>query len=319
MQRLLILFLAFLMFSPLSLALIPSTALAQIVAPTPYPRLERPLDEAYQPTQPDPSPQIASPIITGPAQPLTLVARISETGPIISQGLVWRIFEAEPDENGNMILLKKSEQAIAKLSIDQGNYIIHASYGRAQASETINVGKEPTNKTLILNSGALRLNAAITGDISIRSSLLKFDISTSSLDPNERVLIAKDIKPNKIINLNAGNYFVVSYFGETNATVSADIKVEPGQITDATLFHRAGLVSFKLVSEAGGREIADVDWTIKNADNKIIHSSINAFPSAILSEGDYVVIAKRGQNVYNRDFSVIPGPAREIELLISVY
>jgi hypothetical protein len=35
-----------------------------------------------------------------------------------------------------------------------------------------------------------------------------------------------------------------------------DLRVEPGQLTDATLYHRAAQMSFKLVSEAGGEAIA---------------------------------------------------------------
>ena len=54
---------------------------------------------------------------------------------------------------------------------------------------------------------------------------------------------------------------VISYFGAVNATVRADLRVEPGKLTEATLYHKAAQISFRLVSEAGGEAIADVDWT----------------------------------------------------------
>jgi len=104
-----------------------------------------------------------------------------------------------------------------------------------------------------------------------------------------------------------------------NAVVRADLRVEPGQLTDATLYHKAAQVSFKLVSEAGGEAIADIDWTVKTADGQTVFTNIGAFPSTVLAEGDYLVLAKRGEQVYNREFQVQPGPAREIEVLTTVY
>ncbi len=154
-------------------------AIAQTIAPVPYPPINRSINTNEQisiPTTPPPSTTQTNSTISDKEQPLTLIARISETGSVINDGVTWRIFEAEPAENGEMILLEKSENSIASFSLLSGDYIIHASYGRAQASETINVGEGGTKKTLILNSGALRLNAAISGDLPIRYSMQKFDI-----------------------------------------------------------------------------------------------------------------------------------------------
>ena len=295
-------------------ALAQTSLVAQNTAPIPFPRPNR--NNLQTTTTPTPATIVNTNI--NKEQSLTLNARISQDGSILSRGVVWRIFNAEPKKNGEMVLLNKSETSPAQFLLKSGDYIVHASYGYAQVSETINVS-ENTQKTIILNSGALRLNAAIVGDIPISSSEMKFDVSTAALSEEDRVIVARDVKPNSMINLNAGNYNVISKFGNINARVSADLKVEPGQITDATLYHRAGRVSFKLVSEAGGRAIPDVDWEIKTVEGKTIFTSMSAFPSTILSEGDYSIIAKRGQNIYNRDFSVQPGPAREIEVSISVY
>jgi hypothetical protein len=102
--------------------------------------------------------------------------------------------------------------------------------------------------------------------------------------------------------------------------VRADLRVEPGQLTDATLYHRAAQVSFKLVSEAGGEAIADIDWTVKTADGaSTVFTNTGAFPSTVLQEGDYLVFAKRGETVFNREFEVQPGQPREIEVLTTVY
>jgi hypothetical protein len=39
----------------------------------------------------------------------------------------------------------------------------------------------------------------------------------------------------------------------------------------------------------------------------------------VLQEGDYLVFAKRGDKVYNRQFEVQPGQPKEIEVLTTVY
>jgi hypothetical protein len=39
----------------------------------------------------------------------------------------------------------------------------------------------------------------------------------------------------------------------------------------------------------------------------------------VLQEGDYLVLAKRGETVFNREFEVQPGQPREVEVLTSVY
>jgi hypothetical protein len=259
-------------------------------------------------------------ILTGPPQPVTLSAKISEESPIIPDGLVWRIFDAKADDSGQLALLAKSENPVAVFDLKPGDYVIHVAYGRSQASDTVRI--EPaasTNRTIVLDSGALRLNAAITGDIPIPPTDLDFEIFTAGEGPQDGALVAGSVTPGDIVHLNAGVYNVVSRFGTVNAEVRADLRVDPGQITDATLYHRAGKVSFKLVSEIGGEAIADVDWTVKTADGVVVYKTFGAFPATILAEGDYVVLAKQGANVYNREFQVKSAPAREIEVLTEVY
>ena len=73
------------------------------------------------------------------------------------------------------------------------------------------------------------------------------------------------------------------------------------------------------MSEEGGEAIADVEWTIQTTDGETIFSDIGAFPATVLAEGDYLALAKLGDNVYNREFEVTPGSPREVEIMTSVY
>ena len=252
--------------------------------------------------------------VTDP-QPVTLSALITDGGGTIEQGLTWRIFETKPDTNGQLGLAAKSDDAVAKVKLAPGNYVVHVAYGRAQASDTLTVTEGQNDKSVVLDVGGLRLNAAINGDVAIPINLLHFDVFTAGQSDADRALVAQDLGANDIITVNAGTYHIVSYFGDVNAVVRADLRVEAGQMTDATLYHRAAQTSFKLVSEAGGEAIADVDWTVKTADGTSVFTNTGAFPSTVLQEGDYLVFAKRGDKVYNKAFQVQPGQPQEIEVL----
>lgn len=254
---------------------------------------------------------------TADPQPVTLRATIADGGRVISEGLVWRIFKA--DANGGIDLAKEVDSATAQIELPVGEYAVHVAYGRAQASDTITVAEGENEKSVVLEAGGLRLNAAVIGDVPIPINQLRFDVFTAGTSAADRELVAQGLGANDVVTVNAGTYHIVSYFGTVNAVVRADLRVEPGLMTDATIYHRAAQVSLKLVSEAGGEAIADVDWTVKAADGSTIFTETGAFPSTVLQEGDYVVLAKRGEQVYNRDFQIQPGQPREVEVLTTVY
>ena len=301
--------------APLHMA--PALAQSDTAEMPPMPR-PRPLGLPAQTTTPAASQATeAIAAVTSVPQAVTLTAHITPEGAPIPDGLVWRIFEGTAAGNGEMALMAKSDKGVAEVELPPGEYVVHVAYGRAQTSEPMSVVPGPNAFDFVLNAGALRLNSSVTGDIPIPASMLTFDIFTG--EDATRVMVAERLLPNEIVTLNAGTYHIVSHFGSVNAVVRADLRVEPGQLTDATLYHHASQVAFKLVSEAGGEAIADVEWTVKTAEGETIFSDLGAFPSTVLAEGDYLVFAKQGEQVFNREFQVSPGSAREIEVLTSVY
>lgn len=287
------------------------------IPPLPRPRPDRDAQPGVLPAgQTTAADAIAA--VSSVPQPVTLTARITPDGAPIPDGLVWRIFENVPGDDGEMALMAKADSGTAELELPPGEYLVHVAYGQAQLSEPLTVAPGTNAHEVILDAGALRLNSAVTGDIPISPALLHFDIFTAG-DEGERALIADNLPPNEIVTLNAGTYHIVSRFGAINAVVRADLRVEPGQLTDATLYHHAAEISFKLVSEEAGEAIADVEWTVKTADGATVFSERGAFPSTVLSEGEYLVLAKLGDQVFNREVQVQPGSPREIEVLTAVY
>ncbi|HTM78673.1 MAG TPA: hypothetical protein VL133_13715, partial [Devosia sp.] len=312
-----------LLLAPLAPTVLLSPAIAQEATgempPLPRPRPARDATPpAATPTDPQtPATQAISALTSAP-QAVSLSARITEDGSVIPEGLVWRIFDTKPDAKGELALVAKSDEATASLQLPPGEYVVHVAYGRAQASDTLTVGEGATEKSFVIGAGALRLNSAVTGDIAIPANLLKFDIFTAGTETS-RTAVAEGLLPNEIITLNAGTYHIVSHFGSVNAVVRADLRVEPGQLTDATLYQKASQVSFKLTSEDGGEAIADVEWTVKTTDGTTVFSDLGAFPATVLAEGEYLVLAKQGETVFNRQFEVQAGAAKEIEVLTTAH
>ena len=181
----------------------------------------------------------------------------------------------------------------------------------------LSVATGANDKSFMLEAGALRLNSAVTGDIAIPPGLLKFDIFTAG-DEADRTMVAEGLLPNDIVTLNAGTYHIVSYFGDDQRRGPRRPARRAGPVDRRhALSPRQRRSSFKLVSEEGGEAIADVEWTVKTADGATVFSDLGAFPSTVLAEGDYLVLAKQGEQVFNREFQVQAGSPREIEVLTS--
>ena len=92
-----------------------------------------------------------------------------------------------------------------------------------------------------------------------------YDIYSDERDQyGQRTKVMSAVRPGVVLRLNAGIYNIVGTYGDANAVVRADVTVEAGKLTEATLVHAAAKVTFKLVARAGGDAIADTQWTIAN-------------------------------------------------------
>ena len=124
------------------------------------------------------------------------------------------------------------------------------------------------------------------------------------------------VKPDVVIRLNAGIYRIVSTYGDANAQVEADVTVEAGKLSEATVSHSAARVTFKLVAREGGEALPDTQWTVQTADGEVVKRSVGALPTHIIAPGSYTVIAKSGTRAFKRDFTVADGEATQVEVLM---
>jgi hypothetical protein len=244
---------------------------------------------------------------------LFLSAAFAGDGKPIRSGVVWRIYD-DRGESEQPSLLTRSTSATPNLAIPPGNYIVHASYGFAGASKRITVQAGNTSERLTISAGALKLGGVVS-DTPIPAQAVSFAVYVPIGSNSEGRLVVPKAQAGQVIRLPEGTYHVVSTYGDANAIMRADLKVETGRVTEATLNHRAATVTLKLVAAEGAEAFAGTAFSVLTPGGDIIREAIGAFPSVTLAEGDYVLIARHEGQVYTREFKVESGANRDIEIV----
>jgi hypothetical protein len=262
------------------------------------------------------SPKGEAPLALSGGGAITLSAQLTDKGADITRGIVWRVFKPETASDGKLPMVASAHGGSAVFQLEPGSYLVHASYGRAGATKRITVGKDARRESLVLDAGGLKLDAVLSGGVRIPPKKLRFSIYEGTAEANgDRALIIPDVEPNSVVRLNAGVYHVVSTYGAVNAVIRSDIRVEAGKLTEATVEHRAAEETMKLVRETGGEAIADTSWSLLNESGDPIKEAVGAFASMVLAEGQYTIIAKNRDRIYQKDFTVVAGQNQEIEVL----
>ncbi len=255
-------------------------------------------------------------LTTSALSEIMLTAQLTDKGRDISRGLVWRVFLPEAGPDGKLPLVASAHGGSNLFKLPPGSYLVHAAYGLAGATKRITVDQKAKRENLVLDAGGLKLDAMLSGGVSIPSIKLKFSIfEGDSANDSERALIISNVAPNSVVRLNAGTYHIVSNY--SGVDIGSDIRVEAGKLTEAMVEHRAADVTFKLVREAGGEAIADTSWSVLTESGDPLREAVGAFASMALSEGEYTIIAKNRDRIYQRDFTVVAGHNQDVEVIVS--
>jgi hypothetical protein len=254
--------------------------------------------------------------VGGPQQAsLALVARLGRDVPTqITNGLVWRVFPARPDVTGVFRAIKEDKTASPVVTLPPGDYIVHVSFGLVSVAKMVHL-KDTTREVFELPAGGVKLEGRV-GDVKIPASEITFDIfKGSQFEPGVKPPLAQGVLTGDVVVVPEGNYHIVSNYGDTNAVVRSDIRVQTGKLTDVTVSHRAALITLKLVGEHGGEAIANTNWSIITPGGDVIKESTGVFPRVVLAEGDYRAIARNEGRTYEREFKVVAGVDGEVEVL----
>jgi hypothetical protein len=246
---------------------------------------------------------------------LALAARFGRDPPAITGGLLWRIYNDAPDPTGVFRLVREDRNASPVLLLPPGGYIVHVSFGLANAVKRVQLRSETVREVFEIAAGGARFEGRV-GDVRIPVGQIHFDVfKGSQFEPGEKRAIADNVASGDVVLLPEGTYHVVSNYGSGNSVMRSDLRIQPGKLTDTTIVHRAAKITLKLVGEEGGEALANTAWSVLTPGGDVIKESIGAFPVVILAEGDYVAIARNEGRVYNREFKVESGVDREVEVL----
>jgi hypothetical protein len=270
---------------------------------------------------------------------LNLSAVLSGGGAPVAGGLRWRVFGAQTDPDGSHPLIVESRLAEPTLTMPPGDYVVHVAFGLASAAKRMTLGAEVRSERLTLSAGAVRIEGTLA-DAPIDPSKLSFAIYVpQNRNPLGKLVYAKG-RAGDILGLPEGSYHIVSTYLDTvgahsgvsaaanagkslappaavpsNSIVNADIKVVSGKRIDVTIRHRCATLTLKLVNKPGAEALANTTFTVLTPGGDVIRELVGAFPSLVLAEGEYVLIARHDSKVYQSTFQVQTGMDRDVEVV----
>jgi hypothetical protein len=250
---------------------------------------------------------------------LMVSARFGKEPPNIGAGLHWRVFPDKPDNSGAFRMLREERAAAPIFVLPPGGYVVHVSFGLATAAKKVQLRSETVREAFELVAGGARFEGRV-GDSKIPAGQITFDIFRGSQfeagggSDGARPL-AQNIATSDVVLLPEGTYHIISNYGNSNATVRSDIRVQAGKLTDVVVNHRAAVITLKLVNERGGEALANTQWSVLTPGGDVVKEAIGAFPKVVLAEGEYSVVARNDDRTFNSKFKVEPGVDREIEVM----
>jgi hypothetical protein len=290
----------------------PAMNLAPPSGPASIPSLPAPL------TQPSIAamPPVAPPGASAPGQAvLSLTARYGKEMPVITGGLVWRVFSDRPDETGTFKLIREERGATPNIVLPPGSYVVHVALGLVSAVRAVTLKSDTDRESFVLPAGGLRIEGRV-GSSKIPQNQISFAIyKGSQFEAGERASLVPNVAAGEVALLPEGTYYIISNYGDANSIVRSDIRVQAGKLTDVIITHRAAVITLKLVGDKGGEALANTAWSVITPGGDVIKESIGAFPRVVLSEGEYRAIAKNEGKVYERPFNVVNGVDGEVEVV----
>lgn len=262
-----------------------------------------------------------TPKIVPPADPHTILpqppagkaaigmsARFGNGLPQIPRGLVWRVFDDRPEPSGAYPLVAEAAEPAPVFFLSPGGYVVHVSYGLASVARRIAVGDDSRREQIVVPAGAVMLHSDVE-DRQIPASKVSYDIFEGSFLQGRAASrpFYRGASPGDLVILPAGDYYVVSTYGEGNAVLQADVNVQPGKVSDATLHHRAAEIKLELVAQEGGAPLANVQWTVMTPGGDAVKDSALTTPSFVLAEGEYTVAVRSEGKTYTKTFNVESG------------
>src|SRR3954452_6896106 len=192
-------------------------------------------------TAPVPAPPAASTVpMVPPGQVALMVnARFGRDPLPITGGLHWRIYPDKPDARGVFRLLREERAAAPIFVLPPGGYVVHVGFGLASAAKKVQLRSETVREVFDIAAGGVRFEGRV-GDSRIPPGQITFEVYRGSqFEGGERRPITSAVATSDVVLLPEVTYYVVSNYGDSNATVRSDIRVQAGKLTDVVVNPRA--------------------------------------------------------------------------------
>ena len=166
------------------------------------------------PVSPAPPPVVNTPTPPpAPAAPtqvsLAVSARFGRDPPVINGGLLWRVYPDKPDPGGTFRLIKEDRGATPTFMLPPGGYVVHVTFGLANAVKRVQLRAEPVREIFEIAAGGARFEGRV-GDSKIPVGQISFDVYPGSqFEPGEKRRVAQDVATGDVVLLPEGAYYVV--------------------------------------------------------------------------------------------------------------
>ncbi len=248
---------------------------------------------------------------------LKLFARPAIGAEILQDKVHYAIYKAEVSLEGKRQRIAQLSQSLPALWVSAGNYYITATYGLASASIEVKItANQRTEKTIIVNAGALRLSSKIEGLSEKLTSQILYVIYEAKADTegNYREVFST-AQAEGVVRLPPGEYLIEGHWGKTNAKVPMSAIVKAGEPTNATVVHHAGRARFKLKSVSGGAPTGRPFWIFYDISGAEIGRNAKPSPERIFAAGRYIVVVRYQDQSFRAEFSIKSGDQKRIDIV----
>lgn len=242
---------------------------------------------------------------------IRLSALIVEGSKPVPEGMMWQVFRLT-NEGARGALAKRSSDPMPTLNLPAGSYLVEGVFGNARRDMPVVIKpNEEFDAKLILDVGGLQLVPSVAGIADAGA-----EISNTIFAENEtRTPVVANAAAGAVIYLVAGQYRIVSTYGNANAVAEDSIRIQRGKLTQAKINHRAAPVSFSLAEKAGGPPLPDAEWVITDQSGTTVKQSQEATPTYILAEGGYQITVTQAGRTFSKSITVEQGAPQNVEIL----
>ncbi len=248
---------------------------------------------------------------------LKLSARPAVGAQTLSDKVHYTIYKGTQSLDGKREQIAQSNKTSPTFWLPAGEYFIKANYGLASADMAVRIkANQRTEKTVIINAGALRLSSKVEGLPETLKSQVFYVIydAKPDLEGNYREIFTTS-QAQRTVRIPPGEYLIEGRWGNTNARTPVSAMVTAGKLTSATVIHRAGRARFKLTSVPGGPPTGKPYWTFYDFSGAEIGRNVKPTPERIFSAGKYSVVVRYDDQEFKAEFTIKSGDEKQIDIV----